>query len=152
MGIGALSIPIGSDLPIEAATNTTRLESRSPDPRGPFCNIPGYKSTLQTKIRDDIQQLHNMFGQSCTAPAGPGGCARVACTNGGAVWMCNDNITPSEAPCSMLGDYAQAILDSCGTRDGANHKVVQGQLFDVGSGPHGSGGWGNVVVGLDSSC
>ncbi|KAK8090320.1 hypothetical protein PG997_005281 [Apiospora hydei] len=131
--------------------NTTRLDSRKPDPRGPFCNIPGYRATLQTKVRDDIQKLHNMIGQNCTAPAGPSGCARVAYTNGGAVWMCNDNTTPSEAPCSLLGDYAQVIVDSCSTKDGANHYVVQGQLFDVGTGPGGSGGWGNVVVGLDTS-
>ncbi|KAK7949631.1 hypothetical protein PG996_000216 [Apiospora saccharicola] len=121
------------------------------DPRGPFCNIPGYRSTLQSKIQDDIAKLHKMQGD-CTAPAGPGGCARVACTNGAAVWMCNDNPEPSKAPCSMLGDYAQAILNKCGNLDPDNHhKDVQGQLFDVGSGPGGSGGWGNVVVGLDSA-
>lgn len=121
------------------------------DPRGPFCDIPNYRSTLQSKIQDDIYKLHKMAGD-CTAPAGPGGCARVACTNGGAVWMCNDNPVSSKAPCSLLGDYAQTILNKCAKMVG-NHHDVQGQLFDVGpgTGPGGSGGWGNVVVGLDSA-
>ncbi|KAK7952684.1 uncharacterized protein PG986_008412 [Apiospora aurea] len=123
--------PIGSGLPSEAGMNTTRLDPRSP-----------------TKVRDDIQKLHNMIGQTCTAPAGPSGCARVAYTNGGDVWMCNDNTTPSEAPCSLLGDYAQAIVESCSTKDSANDYVVQGQLFDVGSGPDGSGGWATSWSGL----
>ena len=120
----------------------------SQDPRGPFCDIPGYRRTLQSKIRDDIAKLRGLPGD-CTAPAGPGGCARVACTNGGAVWMCNDNPAPSRAPCRLLGDYAQVILDKCGKKVGGHHQEVQGQLFDAGAGPGGGGGWGNVVVGLD---
>ncbi|KAK7908683.1 hypothetical protein PG985_015986 [Apiospora marii] len=142
--------PLGTDVASEATTNLTHLlQSRDQDPRGPFCDIPGYRATLQSKIRDDIAKLHKLEGD-CTAPAGPGGCARVSCTNGGAVWMCNDNSSPSKAPCSLLGDYAQAILDKCGKKVGG-HKEVQGQLFDAGAGPGGSGGWGNVVVGLDSA-
>ncbi|KAK8048302.1 hypothetical protein PG994_010032 [Apiospora phragmitis] len=132
VGISAVPNPIASDL----AT--------------PLCNIPNYKPARQSQIRIDIDQLHAMSGQDCTAPAGPGGCARVSCLNGGAVWMCNDNTAPSRAPCSVLGDYAQTILDVCGYEDMRNHHyLVQGQLFNAGPGPDGSRGWGNVLVGFD---
>ncbi|KAK8026527.1 hypothetical protein PG991_003583 [Apiospora marii] len=115
---------------------------RTPDPRGPFCYIPGYQSTGVDHVRADIAKLHGLAGD-CAAPAN--GCARVSCTDGGAVWMCNDNGVDSSAPCSVLGDYAQMILDGCPT----THGEVQGQMFDAGPGPGGSGGWGNVVVGLE---
>ncbi|KAK6843806.1 hypothetical protein PG987_004666 [Apiospora arundinis] len=144
VGISAMPNPIGSDLANEAITNATGFEILAQDPRGPLCDIPDYTTVLVSKVNESIKKLHAMSG-NCTVGAGPGTCVRVACTNGGAVWMCNDNITPSSAPCSLLGDYAQAIVDKCQKRDGANHKIVQGQLFDVG--PEGTG-WGNVIVGF----
>ncbi|KAK8124479.1 uncharacterized protein PG998_000238 [Apiospora kogelbergensis] len=112
------------------------------DPRGPLCDIPNYSTVLQSLVRESIAKLKSTNGD-CTAGPGPKTCARVACTNGTAIWFCNDNPGASSVGCSVLGDYAQAILDKCGKRDGANHKIVQGQLFDV-SKSDGSG-WGNVI-------
>ena len=129
-----------SDAPAPSADPPPPL--RTPDPRGPFCYIPGYQSTGVDHVRADIAKLHGLAGD-CAAPAR--GCARVSCTDGGAVWMCNDNDADSAAPCSVLGDYAQMVLDGCPT----THGEVQGQMFDAGPGPGGSGGWGNVVVGLE---
>ncbi|KAK8872650.1 hypothetical protein PGQ11_003164 [Apiospora arundinis] len=139
VGISAVPSPIGTDMANEAITNATGFKIRDQDPRGPLCDIPGYTTVLVSKVDESIKKLHAMSGD-CTAGAGPGTCARVACTNGGAVWMCNDNTASSSVPCSLLGDYAQAIVDKCKKKDGANHKIVQGQLFDVG--PDGTG-WGN---------
>lgn len=116
------------------------------DPRGPLCDIPNYSTVLQSLVRESIAKLKSTNGD-CTAGPGPKTCARVACTNGAAIWFCNDNPEASSVGCSVLGDYAQAILDKCGKRDGANHKIVQGQLFDV-SKSDGSG-WGNVIVGYE---
>ncbi|KAK8081443.1 hypothetical protein PG996_000224 [Apiospora saccharicola] len=142
--------PIPSDAPApEKNTNNATVPYdpfRFPDPRGPFCDIPGrYQSTQVNHVDADIAKLHR-HTDDCAAPAH--GCARVSCTDGGAVWMCNDNDEESRAPCSVLGDYAQMILDKCPRKHGKNTEV-QGQMFDAGSGPGGSGGWGNVIVGLE---
>ncbi|KAK8090328.1 hypothetical protein PG997_005289 [Apiospora hydei] len=133
---------------------TTLLESREQDPRGPLCNIPGYQAAHKYYAYDAIQVLRSLKDTSgnpaqCTAGPGPRHCERVACEYVAAIWFCNDNAQPSTVACATLADYAQAVYDRC-SYSRHKHDWTQGQLFDVGPGPGGSGGWGNVVVGYDA--
>ncbi|KAK6866234.1 hypothetical protein PG995_002762 [Apiospora arundinis] len=118
------------------------------DPRGPFCNIPGYTRARQGWVAEAIQELRGRKDSAgnpaqCSAGAGPRHCDIAGCHYRAAIWFCNDNLTPSTVACSTLADYAQAVYDKC-SYTGHHHHWTQGQLFDVG--PDGRG-WGNVVVG-----
>ncbi|KAK8041806.1 hypothetical protein PG993_006329 [Apiospora rasikravindrae] len=121
------------------------------DPRGPFCNIPNYTRARQQWTSDCIQDLRDRKDASgspaqCTAGPGPAHCDIVACQHHAAVWFCNDNTFPSTVACNTIADYAQVVYDKC-SYTWHKHHWTQGQLFDAGPGPGGSGGWGNVVVG-----
>ncbi|KAK7949630.1 hypothetical protein PG996_000215 [Apiospora saccharicola] len=121
---------------------------RVPDPRGPLCNIPGYAPGLEAGVHIDILRLQKLGAAQCTASPGPRKCTRTACFLGAAVWLCNDHDYVTSAPCSVIGDYAQRILDKCKYSVG-DRNLVQGQLFDTGNKGDVNQGWGNVVVGHD---
>ncbi|KAK8048313.1 hypothetical protein PG994_010043 [Apiospora phragmitis] len=121
-------------------------------PRGPLCNIPDYTRARQQWVADAIQDLRGRKDDEgnpaqCTAGAGPAHCDIAACQHHAAIWFCNDNTSPSSTSCNTIADYAQVIYDKCSYKWHKGKHWTQGQLFDAGSGPGGSGGWGNVVVG-----
>ncbi|KAK7908673.1 hypothetical protein PG985_015976 [Apiospora marii] len=153
MGTSAVPSPIDTNTPGEATpSNTILLSPCEPDPRGPFCNIPGYTRARQQWVHDAIQELRDRKDSSgnpaqCTAGAGTRRCDIAACHKHAAIWFCNDNTSPSTISCDTIADYAQVIYDKCSYQWHKGKHWTQGQLFDAGPGPGGSGGWGNVVVG-----
>ncbi|KAI1334716.1 hypothetical protein F5Y15DRAFT_420647 [Xylariaceae sp. FL0016] len=94
-----------------------------------------YQAIIEQR-RDD---LYDRPG-NCEVGPGPRVCARVACANHAAVWLCNDNTSPITPACAYLGTYVQDLITICAVQDQIHHlPSVRGQEFD-------SDGY-NVIVG-----
>ncbi|CZT42902.1 uncharacterized protein RSE6_02858 [Rhynchosporium secalis] len=58
-------------------------------------------------------------------------CVRLACINGSAIWLCNNNEYGISHPCSQFADFAQAIKDICGPQGSQQgEKMFGGQAYD----------------------
>jgi hypothetical protein len=80
-------------------------------------------------------------------------CARISCSYGAAIWLCNDNTYPIWPSCRYLATYAEDILGTCadmylapgskgwGLFDQRDLRV-NGQEFDTDN--------YNVIVGVDA--
>ncbi|KAE8444786.1 hypothetical protein EG329_014246 [Mollisiaceae sp. DMI_Dod_QoI] len=76
-----------------------------------------------------IEYLDNFKG-SCSA--GGHGCARISCSNGAAIWLCNDNDFTIYENCGYMATYVDDLATACGLRDQwGGYTSVCGQEFDT---------------------
>lgn len=83
-------------------------------------------------------------------------CARVSCSQGDAVWLCNDNYHHIAPSCNYLAGYVGNIMskcrgvskekcqNNCGKGTGGLQASVNGQQFDTDH--------YNVIVGKAATC
>lgn len=107
---------------IPLTPNLSNHESHSQD--GIICNIPGKLkggANLQ-RMYEQIYYLENV-GAMCGVQART--CARISCSWGAAIHLCNDNDYHIERDCWWLAGFAYDILDQCA--------IVIDDIDDVGS-------------------
>lgn len=56
----------------------------------PWCNPPGIGQASSKATTENYNYLHSLYGVRCGVGQGPRVCARIACSYGGGVFLCND--------------------------------------------------------------
>ncbi|KAF5709477.1 tol [Fusarium mundagurra] len=138
----------------EADTATlSKIEERNPS--GIICNVGGSGYVDVDAARREQRYLRSLGNSVCGVGGGPGKCARVSCSYGDAIWLCNDNSFYIEPRCSYLADYVDHIIAKCRSKTSSppctvrpcgpswTAYFVRGQEFDSDK--------YNVIVGR-SSC
>ena len=79
---------------VESANTTKRdlgiaLEKRN-KVVPPWCNPPGIGQASTQATHANYQYLNGLVGSRCGVGGGPRVCSRIACTQGGGVFLCND--------------------------------------------------------------
>ncbi|CAG7557798.1 unnamed protein product [Fusarium equiseti] len=94
---------------------SSALEARNPTHI--ICNVGGNGGNVDVKAANREQRYLRSLGDSvCGVNGGPGTCARVSCSNGDAIWLCNDNRHYIQPRCSYLADYVDRIIAKCSER------------------------------------
>ncbi|RGP62725.1 hypothetical protein FSPOR_9112 [Fusarium sporotrichioides] len=125
----------------EDAAASSGLEARNPTHI--ICNVGGNGGYVDVKAAQRENRYLRSLGTSvCGVGGGPGKCARVSCSYGDAIWLCNDNRHYIQPRCSYLADYVDRIIARCKTRTNSppctvkpcppswSADFVRGQQFD----------------------
>lgn len=108
-----------------------------------LCNIPNFDHANRFETLYGYDHL-SLIDANCHVDAGPRKCSQVFCRTGSKIWMCNDNDTPLDFPCTKV---AWPVLLFIGNMDCVENGWLgpatwtQGQAFDDAR-------W-NVIVGSD---
>ncbi|KAM0209329.1 hypothetical protein ACHAPA_011110 [Fusarium lateritium] len=87
------------------------IEARNPS--NIICNVGGTGYVDVVAARREQRYLRSLGTSVCGVGGGPGKCARISCSYGDAIWLCNDNGHYIEPRCSYLADYVDRIIASC---------------------------------------
>ncbi|KAI1036433.1 hypothetical protein LB505_002960 [Fusarium chuoi] len=132
--------------------DSTAIEKRNPS--NIICNVGGHGYVDVQAARREQRYLRSLGNSVCGVGGGPGKCARVSCSYGDAIWLCNDNSFYIEPRCSYLADYVDRIIAACQSKTSSppctskpcppswTAYFVRGQQFDTDR--------YNVIVGRDS--
>ncbi|CAG1960136.1 unnamed protein product [Fusarium graminearum] len=103
----------------EDTAESSGLEARNPlhiltkTKSNIICNVGG-SGYVDVKAAQREQRYLRSLGTSvCGVDGGPGKCARISCSYGDAIWLCNDNSHYIQPRCSYLADYVDRIIASC---------------------------------------
>ncbi|KAK7957212.1 uncharacterized protein PG986_006434 [Apiospora aurea] len=100
-------------------------------------NCGTYPLANKGRIQEDIAYLRQVAAAPRNGP-GPGNCGQVSCSQGAAIWWCNDNLVPKTLDnWGLVANSAQYILEVCAPAA----DQVTGQNFE-------SGNWNTIVRGL----
>ncbi|KAK8079681.1 hypothetical protein PG997_007499 [Apiospora hydei] len=104
-----------------------------------------YPLANKGRIQEDIACIRQVAAASRNGP-GPGNCGQVSCSQGAAIWWCNDAlyltaVKQNPVPKTLdnwgfIANSAQYILEACAPTD----NQVSGQNFE-------SGNWNTIVRG-----
>ncbi|KAI6764235.1 hypothetical protein HG530_008024 [Fusarium avenaceum] len=125
----------------EETDASSGLEARNPS--NIICNVGGSGYVDVVAARREQRYLRSLGTSVCGVDGGPGKCARVSCSYGDAIWLCNDNSHYIQPRCSYLADYVDRIISSCQSKTSSPPCVsrpcppswtayfVRGQQFDT---------------------
>ncbi|KAL0945013.1 uncharacterized protein CTRU02_202900 [Colletotrichum truncatum] len=65
------------------------------------------------KWKGEINYLYSIANANCAVPPGPRVCARVSCSNGAGIWLCNDKTVQVNRRCGNIPDYVYSIFSQC---------------------------------------
>ncbi|KAI1056685.1 hypothetical protein LB507_001439 [Fusarium sp. FIESC RH6] len=95
----------------EDAVASSGLEARNPTHI--ICDVGGSGYVDVKAARRENRYLRSLGNSVCGVNGGPGTCARVSCSYGDAIWLCNDNRHYIQPRCSYLADYVDRIIARC---------------------------------------
>ncbi|KAK2616667.1 hypothetical protein QQS21_000490 [Conoideocrella luteorostrata] len=123
---------------ITDADSESHLEKRWRVKQEPDCDY-GDDWADKTIVATQINWLKK-GDKTCSAPQGPGGCARVSCDKRVGIWLCNDVDWHEIAmPCAEVAKAALSLIDRCWITQSSGWNGARGQLFT-------NADW-NVIVG-----
>ncbi|KAL6922628.1 hypothetical protein ACHAP8_009289 [Fusarium lateritium] len=121
---------------------SSELEARSQS--NIICNVGGNGGNVDVvAARREQRYLRSLGNSVCGVNGGPGTCARISCSYGDAIWLCNDNPHYIQPRCSYLADYVDNIIARCATTTNSppctvrpcppswSAQFVRGQQFDT---------------------
>ncbi|CEI67741.1 hypothetical protein FVEN_g9549 [Fusarium venenatum] len=121
---------------------SSELEARSQS--NIICNVGGNGGNVDVvAARREQRYLRSLGTSVCGVDGGPGKCARISCSYGDAIWLCNDNTHYIQPRCSYLADYVDNIIARCATTTNSppctvrpcppswSAQFVRGQQFDT---------------------
>ncbi|KAL7622725.1 hypothetical protein AAE478_006403 [Parahypoxylon ruwenzoriense] len=100
-----------------------------------LCHVQSLPPAPRSAVEASRDWL-NSLATELSAPAQQ--CAQLSCTQGAAIWLCNDEVEWIQQNSITLADRVNAILNEPGCETNGDSGLVQGQAFD-------GAGW-NVIV------
>ncbi|KAF9880226.1 hypothetical protein CkaCkLH20_02180 [Colletotrichum karsti] len=96
----------------EPEADLSTLDARSPS--NIICDVGGRGPMVQeASMQRETDYLRRIANSQCGVAAGPRVCARVSCSSGDGIWLCNDTTSHLSRRCGIIPDYVWRIFGRC---------------------------------------